>query len=130
MRGSYGLDKLNWAMLITGGVFTILALVFASSANPVLYWVFFGISCVFLVLVCLRMFSKNKAKRAQETRSFEAFFAKLKKTLIPSAATIEEHKNYRFFACSQCLQRLRVPRGKGKIRITCVRCGHKFVKRT
>ena len=31
MRGSYGLDKLNWAMLITGGVFTILALVFGKS---------------------------------------------------------------------------------------------------
>ncbi|MDO4567730.1 MAG: hypothetical protein Q4B99_02090 [Clostridia bacterium] len=130
MKRFYGLDKLNWALLIAGGVFSIVALLCAGLSAPALYWVFFGLACVLLVFVCLRMFSRNTAKRRAECARFERLLAGIKRFIAPDFASIEAHRQFKFYACPQCSQRLRVPRGKGKIRITCVRCGHKFVKRT
>lgn len=41
-----------------------------------------------------------------------------------------QRREYRFFRCPQCSVTTRVPRGKGKIRIICPRCGNSFVRRT
>ena len=37
---------------------------------------------------------------------------------------------YSYFRCPQCGQQLRVPRGRGKISITCPKCGHQFIKKS
>ena len=42
----------------------------------------------------------------------------------------DERANFRRFECPNCSQTLRVPRGKGKIRIHCPKCGTDFVKKT
>ncbi len=35
--------------------------------------------------------------------------------------------NYNFFTCPRCRAALRVPKGKGRIKITCPKCGEKFL---
>jgi len=37
---------------------------------------------------------------------------------------------YRIYSCPKCSQKLRVPKGVGRIEITCKRCGWKFIKRS
>jgi len=44
--------------------------------------------------------------------------------------TFEERRQYKYFHCNQCGQRLRVPRGKGRLRVTCTRCGNRFETRS
>jgi len=44
--------------------------------------------------------------------------------------TWAEMKQYKYLICPQCTQRLRVPRGKGKIRVTCTNCGNVFETRS
>ena len=42
----------------------------------------------------------------------------------------EQKKIYKFYTCGQCGQKVRVPKGKGKIEITCPKCRNTFIKRT
>ncbi|MEI3279496.1 MAG: hypothetical protein V8R46_01165 [Eubacterium ramulus] len=42
----------------------------------------------------------------------------------------EQKKIYRFFACPNCAQKVRVPKGKGRICITCPKCKTEFIKRS
>lgn len=65
-----------------------------------------------------RCFSKNPYKRYEENRRFMQFWDRLK------------DRQHRYYKCPKCRQQVRVPRGKGKISITCPKCQEKFIKKT
>ncbi len=74
---------------------------------------------VLIIYTYFRMFSKNVSKRRQEAYRYE----NKKNYLI---TRFKQRKQYRFFDCPNCKTHLRVPRGSGKITITCNKCGTKF----
>ena len=115
MQGRYGSDKLNTAILIIGLTASVLQLLM-----PVLSlkWVFMMISYVFLFWAVFRTLSRNVYKRYEENRKYLRFLDKLK------------DKEHRYFDCPRCRQAVRVPRGKGKIAITCPKCKEKFIRKT
>ena len=111
MYGRYGSDKLNIFLLIVGVVLCLL------SSFSRLY--FLGIlAYVPLVLAIFRMYSRNIYKRQRENQRFLQLFARFR------------DRQYRYFSCPRCRQRVRVPRGKGKIIIRCPSCGERFPKKT
>jgi len=115
MMGRYGTDRLNMAILCTGLVISLLS-VFSTSAALTL--VFFVLSYGLMIWAICRSLSRNTYRRYQENRRFLQFFDRLK------------DRQHRYFDCPKCHQMVRVPRGKGKIAITCPRCREKFVKKT
>ena len=115
MEGRYGNDKLNNAILGCALVMVILALFVR---NPLVNLILHGISYALMFWSIFRTLSRNTYKRYQENRQFL-------KTL--DRARDREH---RYFECPKCRQTVRVPRGKGKIAITCPRCREKFVKKS
>ncbi|MCD7981014.1 MAG: zinc-ribbon domain-containing protein [Clostridiales bacterium] len=42
----------------------------------------------------------------------------------------EQRKIYKFYMCPHCSQKVRVPKGKGRIEITCPKCRTTFIKTT
>ena len=115
MVGRYGTDKLNMVILSAGLVACLLsALVDSVKLNLLLT----GISYGLMIWALYRSFSRNTYKRYQENRKFLQFFDRLK------------DREHRYFDCPKCRQVVRVPRGKGKIAITCPKCREKFVKKT
>ncbi len=143
------LDELNRAMLILALVFSLTGMMFSQYGG----WpriVFTGIGAVLLVLMVLRMTSRNTAKRYQENlkyltyetavknwfrRTFRTKGAGAKNTATRAKRarknpTWSELKQYKYLICPQCAQRLRVPRGKGRIRVTCTNCGNVFETRS
>ena len=80
--------------------------------------IFFLLSYGMMFWAIFRSLSRNTYKRYQENRKFLQFFNRLK------------DRQNRYFDCPKCRQVVRVPRGKGKIAITCPRCKEKFVKKT
>jgi hypothetical protein len=70
-----------------------------------------------------RIFSKNVYKRVQENKKYLGFINMTK-------TRWQQRKTHRFFRCPKCKTWLRVPKGRGKITITCVKCSTKFDKRT
>ena len=115
MAGRYGTDKLSMTMLV---VSLVLSIIGSFIKLPVLNLVLTAVSYVLMFWAIFRSFSRNTYKRYQENRKFMQFFDRLK------------DREHRYFDCPNCHQPVRVPRGKGKIAITCPRCRERFVRRT
>ena len=115
MVGRYGGDKLNMAILTTAAISGILAIFLGNSGIKVLFLV---ISYGLMIWSFFRSLSRNTYKRYQENRKYLMILQKIK------------DKNHKYFTCPRCHQPVRVPKGKGKISITCPKCGEKFIKKT
>ena len=115
MEGRYGNDKLNSAILGGALVMVILALFIR---NPLINLILHGVSYALMFWSIFRSLSRNTYKRYQENRTFLKFVDRVR------------DRDHRYFECPKCRQTVRVPRGKGKIAITCPRCKEKFVKKS
>ena len=115
MMGRYGTDRLNMVILSVGLVASLLSMVFRMApVNMVMFLLSYGM----LFWAIFRCLSRNTYKRYQENRKFLQLMGRVK------------DREHRYFDCPKCRQMVRVPRGKGKISITCPRCREKFVKKT
>ena len=115
MMGRYGTDKLNITILSAG---VVLCVVVMFVRHPVVVMVLTALSYFLMFWAIFRMFSRNTYKRYQENRRFLRLLERLK------------DREHRYFDCPRCHQPVRVPRGKGKISITCPKCKEKFIKKT
>lgn len=115
MQGRYGVDKLNLTILGCGLIVSIL-----SSLVPwILLSVLFSLlSYGLMIWAIFRCFSKNTYARYEENRRYQMLLGQLK------------DREHRYFHCPHCSQMTRVPKGKGKINITCPRCGEKFQRKS
>ena len=115
MTGRYGTDRLNMVILCAGLVASLLSVWTKSAPLNVIFW---ALSYGLMIWAICRSLSRNTYKRYQENRKFLQVFDRMK------------DRQHRYFDCPKCRQMVRVPRGKGKIAITCPRCKEKFVKKT
>ena len=115
MDGRYGTDQLNMVILGAGLVASILSAAIQVQPVNLIFW---ALSYALMIWAIFRTLSRNTYKRYQENRKFRQIFYRLK------------DRQNRYFNCPKCRQMVRVPRGKGKIAITCPRCREKFVKKT
>lgn len=114
MTGRYGMDRLN-TIILWASVILVLIAIFLPG---MLKLVFTGISYLLLGFAIFRLLSRNTYKRYRENRRFLMLIDQVKD---------REHK---YYSCPRCRQPVRVPRGKGKIAITCPKCKEKFIKKT
>lgn len=128
MYGRNGMDQLNltlmWLVLILD-VVTMLVQRNHAVISMVLYW----ISMAGWVYVLFRMFSKNLSKRRGENQKFVNWVWRMKSS---RAGARERHadKDHKYFTCKNCKTICRVPVGKGKIIITCPKCGAQIHAKT
>jgi hypothetical protein len=123
MMGRYGTDQLSIGLLI---LYAVLSLV-ARSAN----WYVLGfISFVPLILCFYRMLSRNISRRYQENVQFLKWWNPVRLWFSNAVNRIKDQKTHRYYKCPKCSSTLRVPRGKGKISITCPVCKTQFIKKT
>jgi hypothetical protein len=87
-----------------------------------------GICLGLLLLIwgAFRSFSKNKSRRYKELLVFENFLIKIKQKLNLYKYKFQQNKDFKILTCPNCSQKLRVPKRKGSITITCKKCGKKF----
>ena len=140
------LDELNRTMLITALVLTIIGMFFFEFGTWPRY-VFSTVAAALLNLLVVRMTSRNQTKRNQENMRFLTIVTAVGdwfRRTFRSGTTANgsyqaprakksgkkpswnEMRQYKYLLCPQCAQRLRVPRGKGRIRVTCTNCGNVF----
>lgn len=123
MAGRYGSDQLSLALLVLCVILMIGTWPFHLSLIRLL-------PLIPLFLCYFRIFSKNKYKRQQELFKFIRFYTPIQKRILLTYKHLKERQTHRFFKCPQCHQKLRVPKGKGNICITCPKCRTDFHKRT
>ena len=123
MRGRYGTDGLNQFLSISSIVFILLTL-FTH------FRLFTYVGFALLVWCYYRTFSRNIAKRTQENYQFYAIKDRLTGKVNGLKDQWANRKLYHYYRCPQCRQKLRVPRGRGRIQISCPRCGTQFIKKS
>ena len=121
MTGRYGFDELSKVCLVV--TITLMAVsMFVRNQIPYL------LARLLLFYSYIRAFTRKTEKRRQENQRFLS----LRYRAVVKWNTYKNHraqkKIYRFYKCPQCRQKVRVPKGKGKICITCPKCRAEFVK--
>ena len=122
MYGRNGMDQMNRA-LFWGYMGTFLAQVLFST----LRWQVPALLCEILLwplmlLIFFRIFSKNLPKRRAENQRVWNWWGGIKSRNAGAKARHAD-KDHKYFTCKTCGTICRVPVGKGKIIITCPKCG-------
>ncbi len=121
MYGRYGTDQLSMTLIVISLILSLLAPVFKLPSS---------IFLVLLFIAYFRVFSKNINKRYRENQKFLETFKPITSRFNKLKRRMKSRKNYKYFRCRNCKQEIRVPKGKGKIRVTCPNCGEKTIKKT
>lgn len=123
MQGRYGYDELSRTMMITALVCIFL------SAVPYLRFLY-SISIVLMIFSYIRSFSKNISARSNELNAYYKLKSRITNKISLRKEIWKNRKTHRYFKCKNCKAVLRVPKGKGKIEITCRVCKNKMRKKT
>ena len=127
MYGRNGTDQLNRALLVLYLVLWIGGTVLSAVLDSrILYNVINTLMAVAMGAIFYRTFSRNLAKRREENRKFLAWWWPIKSRMA-GAKQRRMDKEHKYFTCRRCKTICRVPAGKGKIVITCPKCGSKIV---
>ena len=123
MYGRYGVDSF--------GKFTVItAIVCAFLATFTNVWIFSLLAWVLLFYTYFRIFSRNTYKRAAENQVYLNKTAKISGFIATQKSLMKQRKTHHNHKCPTCRQKIRVPRGKGKIEIRCPKCQTTFIKRS
>ena len=122
MAGRNGNDQLNVFLLVIDIILVFAGTIAGGKAGAIIY------SIVLLLLICIyfRMFSRNLYRRREENGKFMRVKYKVSAWLRVRHERWVQRKDYKFFTCPSCRTTLRVPRGHGKIKIVCRKCGNSF----
>ncbi len=123
MTGRYGVDQLSVGLLFLSFLLSIIFYIFPAGILNYLVYIPFA---VFLY----RALSKNHVMRRKENNAFLKVWNPAAVWFYKKRNRISTFKTYKYFKCPSCKQEVRVPKGKGKIRITCPKCKLEFIKKT
>ena len=123
MRGRYGYDELGrvtmWSSLI-------LFVIYALTGVRLLAL----IAIILLALTDFRLLSRNIARRSEENRIFLKNTAFITRRSARLKQDVKNRRHYHIYRCPNCKQKIRIPKGKGRIEITCPRCHIEFIKKS
>lgn len=129
MAGRYGGDELNRVISISSIVCLIASIIIRMKFNLIgsLLWA----AGIALIVICYyRMFSKDIASRAAENQKFQTLRYRYAVEKQRKKERDAQKEDYKFFKCPKCKVLNRVPKGKGKIQITCPKCGKQFIRKS
>ena len=133
MEGRYGADELNRFLTVCGWVLLLTGFVLSAFSGKVLLSIgslLVTLSWALLIFSIFRSLSKNTSQRASENYKYFVYKNKVTGWFRRLKTRWQDRKVHRYFRCPQCHATVRVPKGKGKIRITCPKCKHQFVKKS
>jgi len=123
MQGRYGADQMGQMLSAVSMVFLIISLFSRNQA-----W--FLLAVIGIVYNYFRMFSKNISKRYAENQKYLKMTVGIRRKLASWKSQLAQRKIYHIYRCPGCKQKIRVPRGHGKIEIRCPKCNTRFVKKS
>ena len=126
MSGRYGGDAFSNFLSLAALVVVVLGLFVPGLFGMLLGW----LGWAALIYSYYRIFSRNIPRRAAENRWFLAQCYAVQQRFASARTRFAQRKVYRYFRCPRCRQQLRVPRGRGRISITCPKCGTSFIKKS
>lgn len=121
MMGRYGADQLNRFLLVFAVILVMLAVVFRLPLLNTL-----GLAA--LIYSYFRMFSRNVQRRYQENVKYLALKNRFLGFFKNKIWYLKQMRTYHIYKCPGCGQKIRIPRGKGRIQVSCPKCRNTFIK--
>ncbi|MDD2973236.1 MAG: hypothetical protein PHE02_14020 [Lachnospiraceae bacterium] len=123
MAGRYGADQFNrFLMFVTMG-----CIIFAIFTRKN---IFYYLAVLLLVYSYYRILSKNHGKRYEENQKYLRYETIVRNTWQARKNNMAQRKTHHIYRCPKCRQKIRVPKGKGKIAITCPNCHTEFIRKS
>ncbi len=123
MQGRYGVDNLSRFLFGLLLVYLVVTMFLPFRFSSV-------ISGILLVLLYYRTFSRNIPKRYEENQKFLRLRDRFTSRFRNFRSDWAQRREFHIYNCPNCRQRIRIPKGKGRIMVRCPRCGHEFEKRS
>ena len=123
MQGRYGTDSFNKFLLGAAIVVILISMFWRRDWLTLLAFLLLAYSY-------FRMFSRNISRRAAENQIFLDKTAGVRRWFQKEKYMAEQRKVYHIYKCPSCGQKIRIPKGKGKIEICCPKCQGTFIKRS
>lgn len=127
MQGRYGIDQLSQFTMGAALVMIVLAIFLQRSYAGTLLDT---LGLLLIVYTYFRIFSRNIQKRYAENQKYLNATSKLRMRIGREKNMMEQRKTHHIYTCPGCGQKIRIPRGKGKIEIDCPKCHTKFIKKS
>ncbi len=119
MYGRNGVDQLGLTIIWTAVAVNIIDMFVRQQA---VYAILNLLGVVLVGWALFRMFSRNLQKRRAENGKFLEKIWWPVKNRFRAGQQKRQDKEHKYFTCPNCGTVCRVPRGKGKIVITCPKC--------
>lgn len=126
MYGRYGIDELSKLLSYVALIMLIVSMFLGQTVKSIV----FAIAFVILIYTYFRVFSKNFEKRRAENMKYLNRKQHITEWFKLRRDMWKQRKEFKFFKCPSCKAVLRVPKGKGQVRIVCKKCGTAFEKKT
>ena len=128
MQGRYGSDQLSRFLGIAALVMIVLSIF--TSPWRIVSALLDAMGLAALLVNYYRIFSRDIERRSEENRKFLRLTASLRERVGKEKYYRNERKINHIYSCPGCGQKVRIPKGKGKVEIECPKCHTKFVKRS
>lgn len=127
MQGRYGIDQLSKVLIVLG----VVAVLISAFVNwGVLGLIVYFLGWALVIWGYFRVFSRNVSKRYAENEAFLAKTSGISNFFQKQKYMWQQRKVYHIYKCPGCGQKIRIPRGKGKIEIRCPKCSTTFIKKS
>ncbi len=123
MYGRYGYDALSRFISIACIVLFVLHIITG-------LWLLYLLAFVLLAWSVFRTLSKNYEARRKELNKYLAFSGKITAWFRLRKRMFNERKTTKYYKCKNCKAYLRVPKGRGRLEISCPKCKNTFIKKT
>ena len=127
MQGRYGVDQFA---RFTLGVALFVIVIGSFLRRNVAGGILDTLGFILIIYTYFRIFSRNVSARYAENQRYLQATAKIRYWFDQQKKLMEERKYHHIYTCPKCRQKIRIPKGKGKIMIRCPKCHHEFQKRS
>lgn len=123
---TYGYDAFTRFLLIVWLIVTVVS----SFVRVGIFGIriFHAVPFFIFFYIYFRLFSKNISSRYRENEAYLSLLKKFTGCFSGLKSDFQMRKNYHIYRCPVCSQKIRIPRGKGRIEVRCPKCGDKFLK--
>lgn len=127
MQGRYGVDTFSKFLLILGLAVVLVSSIFSGKTSGMICYI---LGWILIIYCYFRMFSKNVTKRYAENQTFLAKTGRIRGFFRDQKSIWKQRKTYHIYKCPGCGQKIRIPKGKGKIEVRCPKCSTSFIKKS
>lgn len=128
MEGRYGVDSFAQFTMVVALICIVVSIFFPG--RSVVGSVLNTLGIVAIIYTYFRMLSRNIQKRYAENEKYRSLMSGIRQRLNREKNMMRQRKTHHIYSCPSCGQKIRIPRGKGRIEIDCPKCHTKFIKKS